>query len=75
MGIDEYALWQMNACSHSLPRRLNNAFQPTRYATLAPQDRRHFKRTTDLSKPYPRSERLNPGRSAFLYLSSVRTGW
>jgi hypothetical protein len=40
----------------------NTAFQPTRCAPLALQDRRHFDTTANLSMLYPRSERLNAGR-------------
>ena len=49
--------------SFSTPKILsNNAFQPTRCAALALQDRRHFESCTDLSNPYPRSGRLNASR-------------
>jgi hypothetical protein len=44
--------------------RANTAFQPTRCAALALQDRWHFGTSTDLSMSYLRSERLNAGRWA-----------
>ena len=46
----------------------NTAFQPTRCASLALQDRWHFDASTDLSMLYPRSERLNADRWAALTL-------
>jgi len=52
--------------SMPLKRRANTTFQPTRCASLAFRDRSHFDTITDLSMLYPRSERLNAGRSAAL---------
>jgi hypothetical protein len=45
----------------------NNAFQPTRCAALALQDRWHFETSADLSNPYPRNERLNARRWTVAY--------
>jgi len=42
----------------------NTVFQPTRCASLDPQDRWHFDASTDVSMLYPRSERLNADRWA-----------
>jgi len=61
-GDESARSWFRPINTNTAAWRANNAFQPTRCASLALQDRWHFGSSTDLSMPYLRSERLNAGR-------------